>query len=175
MQIKINKYSSEPYNSEVRKRQLQQDFVMLSTKNGGPPPGQWHLLSKPHTVLCALVKGLWPKLVLQFLNFLTSELDFTAASLWLQTSCVFLKCVSVSLEAVYLKTFRLRMKNILKSTDNLWFTKTVVALWNFVIWYSVCVSLTFFLRNHWKESCITWIEKVFEESVRMFVLKFFMK
>lgn len=116
--------------------------------------------SKPYIVLCALVEGLWPKLVLQFINFLTSKLDFTAACLWLQTFCMFLWYISMSLEAVYLMTFRLRIKNILKSVDNLWFTKIVVAVWNFVTLYLVFVSLTFSLWNHWKESCIIWIENV---------------
>lgn len=51
----------------------------------------------------------------------------------------------MSLEAVYLKTFRFRIKNILKAVGNLWFTKIVVAVWNLVTLYLVFVSLTFFL------------------------------
>lgn len=80
------------------------------------------------------------------------------------------------LEAVYFKAFRLRIKNILKSVDNLWFTKLVVADWNFVTFYSVFISLTFFLRNHWKESVLLELKRYFQkESVGIFLLYFFLK
>lgn len=122
---------------------------------------------KPHTVLCALVQAHVAQVGSPIFNFLPSKLDFTAWHLWMQTFCVLLWCISMSLEAVYLKTFRLRIKNILKSVDNLWFTKIVVkiAVWNFITLYLVFVSLTFFLWNHWKDSCIPWIEEVFKETV----------
>lgn len=139
-------------------------------------PGQWHLLSQ--TTYCALCIGqrsvarVDPP-ISEFLDFKTefhSCISLTADFLYVS------RCISVLLEAVYFKAFRLRIKNILKSVDNLWFTKLVVADWNFVTFYSVFISLTFFLRNHWKESVLLELKRYFQkESVGIFLLYFFLK